>query len=193
MIAGNDAWSSRLSHARLIRKLTRCWASLITAAGVWLRSNSRTGAFLTNNDHLYTTDFLTKATDGSVAWGAVRESFGRTKVANNARTEYLMRFPGQWEDSVGFNDDRQFQSSTGNYAPRGFCHRPWTLTHLLPVNENLARELAALPIAHCNPTSVAQSRVAHRRRILVFRRWPTTATRLRSCAGARLLATTPPH
>jgi RHS repeat-associated protein len=66
---------------------------------VWQKDSN--GVFLTNNDHLYTTDLLTNASDGLVAWSAVRESFGRTSVRNNPGTEYLMRFPGQWEDSVG--------------------------------------------------------------------------------------------
>jgi RHS repeat-associated protein len=66
---------------------------------VWQKDAN--GTFLTSNDHLYTTDLLTKATDGAVAWSAMRESFGKTSVRPEAATEYLMRFPGQWEDDVG--------------------------------------------------------------------------------------------
>jgi YD repeat-containing protein len=69
---------------------------------VWQKDAN--GVFLTNNDHLYTTDYLTKATDGTIAWSATRESFGKTRVVEGAQTEYLMRFPGQWEDEVaGFS------------------------------------------------------------------------------------------
>ena len=65
---------------------------------VWQKDAN--GTFLAHNDHLYTTDVLTKATDGSTAWRAVRESFGKTAVQPGALTTYLMRFPGQWEDGI---------------------------------------------------------------------------------------------
>jgi RHS repeat-associated protein len=59
------------------------------------------GTFIAHNDHLYTTDLLTRADTGAVAWRVVRESFGRALVQEGAQTTYLMRFPGQWEDGVG--------------------------------------------------------------------------------------------
>jgi RHS repeat-associated protein len=79
---------------------------------VWQKDAN--GTFLTNNDHLYTTDLLTKAEDGEVAWSAMRESFGKTSVRPEAATEYLMRFPGQWEDGIGgFNQNylREFDGT----------------------------------------------------------------------------------
>jgi RHS repeat-associated protein len=84
---------------------------------VWQKDAN--GVFLTNNDHLYTTDYLTKASDGAVAWSATRESFGRTSVAAGSQTEFLMRFPGQWEDAVGGfaqNYYRDYKFTTGRYA-----------------------------------------------------------------------------
>jgi RHS repeat-associated protein len=83
---------------------------------VWQKDAN--GTFLTNNDHLYTTDLLTKATDGAVAWSGLREAFGKTSVRPEAATEYLIRFPGQWEDSVGgFNQNlmRHYNSLKGRY------------------------------------------------------------------------------
>jgi RHS repeat-associated protein len=64
------------------------------------------GTFLAHNDHLYTTDVLSKSSDGAVAWSAKREAFGKTTVSNGSVTDYLLRFPGQWEDRVaGFFDN----------------------------------------------------------------------------------------
>jgi RHS repeat-associated protein len=71
---------------------------------VWQKDTN--GVFLSNNDHLYTTDVLTGAVAGVKSWGGVRESFGKTTVQAGSATTYLMRFPGQWEDGVGgFNQN----------------------------------------------------------------------------------------
>jgi RHS repeat-associated protein len=67
---------------------------------------------------LYTTDVLTKATDGAVAWSAMRESFGKTTVRGSAGTEFLMRFPGQWEDGIGGlnqNLNREYKRGEARY------------------------------------------------------------------------------
>jgi len=83
---------------------------------VWQKDAN--GTFLAHNDHLYTTDVLTKATDGSTAWRAVREAFGKTAVQPGALTTYLMRFSGQWEDGVGgFGQNwyREFHDRAGRY------------------------------------------------------------------------------
>jgi YD repeat-containing protein len=83
---------------------------------VWQKDQN--GTFLTNNDHLYTTDVLTNATDGVKAWAGLRESFGKTVVQAGAGTKYLMRFPGQWEDGVGgFNQNwhREAITNSGGY------------------------------------------------------------------------------
>jgi RHS repeat-associated protein len=53
-----------------------------------------------------------------VAWSATRESFGKTRVVEGAQTEYLMRFPGQWEDEVGgFSQNwwREYRVQTGSF------------------------------------------------------------------------------
>jgi len=82
---------------------------------VWQKDAN--GTFLAHNDHLYTTDVLTKATDGSTAWHAVREAFVKTAVQLRAQTTYLMRFPGQWEDIVGFHQNwfKDYSEEVGRY------------------------------------------------------------------------------
>jgi RHS repeat-associated protein len=83
---------------------------------VWQKDSN--GVFLTSNDYLYTTDLLTNAGDGHIAWSALRESFGQTSVRNNSGTAYLMRFPGQWEDVVtGFaqNWNREYVNARAGY------------------------------------------------------------------------------
>jgi RHS repeat-associated protein len=73
--------------------------------GLWgtdpLWQKDASGVYLAHNDHLFTTDKLTKAFDGRVSWTAVREAFGKTAVAADSQVTYLLRFPGQWEDGVG--------------------------------------------------------------------------------------------
>ena len=74
--------------------------------------------FLTNNDHLYTTDVLTGALAGNKSWTGIRESFGKTTVQPGATTSYLMRFPGQWEGGVSEifdNKYREYSSSIGRF------------------------------------------------------------------------------
>ncbi len=76
------------------------------------------GTFLAHNDHLYTTDVLTNASDGDKAWGATREAFGKTNVQANSETEYLLRFPGQWADKdAGFHQNwwREYNKIEGKY------------------------------------------------------------------------------
>jgi RHS repeat-associated protein len=83
---------------------------------VWQKDAN--GTFLTNNDHLYTTDVLTKAEDGAVAWSGLREAFGKTQVGESAQTQYLLRFPGQWEDEVtGLHQNwwREYKNDSGGY------------------------------------------------------------------------------
>jgi len=83
---------------------------------VWQKDAN--GVFLSNNDHLYTTDALTGALNGNKGWAGIRESFGKTTVTLNVGTEYLMRFPGQWEDGVGGlaqNWNREYTNATGRY------------------------------------------------------------------------------
>ena len=91
---------------------------------VWQKDTN--GVFLTNNDHLYTTDVLTSALNGNKSWAGIRESFGKTIVSPNAGTEYLMRFPGQWEDLKilhTYNMFRHYSPEYGRYYsadPLGF-------------------------------------------------------------------------
>jgi RHS repeat-associated protein len=88
-------------------------------ASVWQKDLN--GIFIANYDHIYTTDALTLAQNGEVKWSAIRESFGKTSVKNGSTTESLMRFPGQWEDSVsGFSQNyfREFVPETGRYLVR---------------------------------------------------------------------------
>jgi RHS repeat-associated protein len=76
---------------------------------------------MTNNDHWYTTDVLTAASSGNKGWNGIRESFGKTIVQSGAATSYLMRFPGQWEDSQGgFSQNlwREYKNITGRYATK---------------------------------------------------------------------------
>jgi RHS repeat-associated protein len=83
---------------------------------VWQKDAN--GVFLSNNDHLYTTDVLTGAVAGVKSWGGIRESFGKTTVQAGSATTYLMRFPGQWEDGVGGvsqNWWREYRSDAGRY------------------------------------------------------------------------------
>jgi RHS repeat-associated protein len=66
---------------------------------------------------LYTTDVLTAASSGNKGWNGIRESFGKTNVQPNVSTSYLMRFPGQWEDGVGYvaNWYRTYKNLTGGF------------------------------------------------------------------------------
>ena len=92
-----------------------------TPDGLWgtdtVWQTDQNGVFLTHNDHLYTTDILTK-NDGTKVWSSVRESFGKTNIQAGNQTEYLMRYPGQWKDGVGdFNDNylRNYNFYRGSY------------------------------------------------------------------------------
>jgi RHS repeat-associated protein len=83
---------------------------------VWQKDAS--GVYLAHNDHLFTTDKLTKSTDGRVSWNAVREAFGKTAVAADSQMTYLLRFPGQWADGVGGfsqNWKREYDTNVGRY------------------------------------------------------------------------------
>jgi RHS repeat-associated protein len=83
---------------------------------VWQKDQN--GTFLAHNDHLYTTDVLSKASDGTIAWSAEREAFGKTTVSSGAATEYLLRFPGQWEDrAAGFyqNWHREYETAISRF------------------------------------------------------------------------------
>lgn len=76
------------------------------------------GVFLSNNDHLYTTDVLTNSSNGNKSWAGVRESFGKTTVISGAAMTYLMRFPGQWEDgAIKFFDNfqRYYYGESGRF------------------------------------------------------------------------------
>jgi RHS repeat-associated protein len=83
---------------------------------VWQKDTN--GTYISNNDHLYTTEALTAASDGVIKWQGIRESFGNTTIKSGAATQYLLRLPGQWEDNVGgFNQNwmREFQPSNGRF------------------------------------------------------------------------------
>ena len=54
---------------------------------------------------------MTGALNGNKSWSAIRESFGKTTVQAGASTSYLMRFPGQWEDSIS----KTFQNYRRDY------------------------------------------------------------------------------
>jgi len=94
---------------------------------VWQKDDN--GVFLTNNDHLYTTDVLTGAVNGNKSWGGLRESFGKTTVLSGAATTYLMRFPGQWEDKISnhyYNRFRDYSYNQNRYTtrdPKGLIQR----------------------------------------------------------------------
>jgi RHS repeat-associated protein len=83
---------------------------------VWQKDTN--GIFIAHNDHLFTTDVLTDSTNGVNSWNAIRESFGKTTVRSGSATNYLMRFPGQWEDQlIGLNQNfrRNYSTSTAFY------------------------------------------------------------------------------
>jgi RHS repeat-associated protein len=124
--AGADITWFLYSDEGLIEELTAANTSIRTygwnPGGMWgtdtIWQKDANGVFLSNNDHLYTTDVLTGSVSGNKSWGGVRESFGKTTVQAGAATTYLMRFPGQWEDGVGltYNFNRHYSPVTASYT-----------------------------------------------------------------------------
>ena len=115
------------SDEGLIEELTASNTSIRTygwnPGGMWgtdtVWQKDTNGVFLSNNDHLYTTDVLTSVLAGNKGWSGIRESFGKTTVQAGSSTSYLMRFPGQWEDGVaGFNQNylRDYLQLTGRFS-----------------------------------------------------------------------------
>jgi RHS repeat-associated protein len=94
--------------------------------GMWgtdlvFQSDSDGTISLVHNDHLFTSEKLTKATDGAVSWSVTREAFGKVSVRTGSTTEHLLRFPGQWEDHIAGvkqNYFRDYQAQTGRYLVR---------------------------------------------------------------------------
>ena len=77
------------------------------------------GLHLMQNDHLFTSEVLTAASDGTQEWGALRESLGATSVRAGSETEHLLRFPGQWEDAaidLVQNHYRDYEPEVGRYV-----------------------------------------------------------------------------
>lgn len=90
----------------------------------WLRDGGE--LHFAHNDHLFTTELLTRPNGSEVSWAANREAFGSVTVREGATTTYLLRFPGQWEDRAGGFDSnwwREYGAASGRYKsvdPIGF-------------------------------------------------------------------------
>jgi RHS repeat-associated protein len=84
---------------------------------VWQRDNQ--GFHVAHSDHMQVTRLLTNATSGEVTWAGQAESFGRTRVAPESSTSFVLRLPGQIEDDVGhYNLHRYYRGDLGRYLSR---------------------------------------------------------------------------
>ena len=84
---------------------------------LWLadKANNTWQTYLYQNDHLWTPQRLTD-TQGEIQWSGRTKAFGKTAATTNLINNHL-RFPGQYEDGVGLNQNyfRDYRPDQGRY------------------------------------------------------------------------------
>ena len=102
--AGSDITWFLYSDEGLIEELTAANTAIRTygwnPGGMWgtdtVWQKDANGVFMSNNDHLYTTDVLTSGLNGNKSWAGVWESFGimpKFSRLKNAKTRHSMLRP----------------------------------------------------------------------------------------------------